>query len=147
MAGFRNVDEISQLTRAQPSYIAQVLRDAQLLGGYFDLYTSSEKPMNIYSKFFAKKLSFKNVESARQSVSYIDLLYHQFERIEDRAGQHHTLYMALTMRNRALWSDKLKEAKIYSDWLLNQLSTPPKPLELSPSTQSMQEHLEKRVKE
>lgn len=144
LAGFRNVDEIAQLTQARSSYIAQVLRDAQLLGGYFDLYTSSERPMNVYSKFFTKKLGFKDENAARQSIAYIDLLYHQFERIEDRAGQHHALYMTLTMRNRALWSDKTAEAKIFNDWLINELSIPPK-RPLTTATHSMERQLDKRT--
>ena len=62
--------------------------------------------MNVYSKFFAGQLGFKDVEAARRSVELIDRLYRQFELAADRAGQHHALLMALTMFDRARWTNK-----------------------------------------
>jgi hypothetical protein len=90
--------------------------------GYFDLYTSTAHPMNVYSKFFAGKLGFKDEETARQSVELIDKLYRQFEYAQDRAGQHHALQMALIMFDRARWTGKGQEADIFRQWLLKQLN-------------------------
>ena len=49
------------------------------MSGYFDLYTTTSHPMNVYSKFFAGKLSFQSPEAARESVALIDRLYRQFD--------------------------------------------------------------------
>jgi hypothetical protein len=46
--------------------------------------------MNVYSKNFAGKLGFKNVDVARRSVAVLDHFYTQYARTGDRAGQHHT---------------------------------------------------------
>jgi hypothetical protein len=89
--------------------------------GYFDLYTSSAHPMNVYSKFFAGKLGFKDAESARASIELIDRLHNQFEFAGDRAGQHHALMMALVMFDRARWTGKGREADIFRQWLMSQL--------------------------
>jgi hypothetical protein len=78
--------------------------------------------MNVYSKFFANKLGFKDEETARASVELIDLLYRQFDYAQDRAGQHHALSMALLMLDRARWTGKGKEADIFRQWLLRQLN-------------------------
>lgn len=122
--GVGGIEELAALTGSRPSYIASVLRDANLLQGYHDLYTSTERPMNVYSKYFTKKLGFKNVATAKRSIDYLDQLYAQFERIADRAGQHHTMLMALTMRNRAEWTGKEAESKVFGDWLQEKLSEP-----------------------
>src|SRR5215216_1094147 len=89
--------------------------------GYFDLYTSTSQPQNVYSKFFAGKLGFKDVETAAESVSLIDRLYRQFEFAGDRAGQHHALTMALTMFDRARWTGKGREAEVFLNWLTARL--------------------------
>jgi hypothetical protein len=99
-----------------------VLQESGLVKGYFDLYTSSAHPMNVYSKFFANKLGFKDEEKARESVELIDRLYHQFEYAQDRAGQHHALSMALVMFDRARWTGKGREADIFRHWLLARLN-------------------------
>lgn len=122
LAGAKNVGELATMTQSRPSYVAEVLRQANALGGYFDLYTTTEQPMNIYSSLFAKRLSFRTEPLAASSVRYIDSLYRHFERLSDRAGQHHALMMALTMFNRARWSNKLKEANIFRRWLMDQLN-------------------------
>lgn len=120
--GTASMAEIALMTRSRPSYVAQVLRDEGLLEGYFDLYTSSEQPMNIYSKYFARRLGFKDVQTARKSVAYINDLYDQFGRAQDRAGQHHALLAALTMHNRAAWSGKRREAAVFGNWLTERLA-------------------------
>jgi hypothetical protein len=115
--GITDVAEIAYLVEAQPSYIAEVLRQAGLLSGYFDLYTTTSSEQNIYSRYFRNLLAFKDVEAAQQSIEKIDRLYSYFERIGDRAGQHHAMVLALTGKNRARWSGKTEEAQIFSDWL------------------------------
>ena len=115
--GVTDVATIGRQTKTHPSYVAQVLRQAGLLTGYFDLYTSTDTEQNVYSRFFRHVLSFKNVEAAKKSVDRIDSLYQYFEEIGDRAGQHQAMVLALTGKNRARWSGKLEEAKIFSDWL------------------------------
>src|SRR5205807_1900127 len=103
------------------SYVAGVLQDSKLLRGYFDLYTTTASPMNVYSKYFAKKLGFKDEEAARDSIDLIDHYYRQFELAQDRAGQHHALLMALTMFDRARWTGKAAEADVFRRWLLDRL--------------------------
>jgi hypothetical protein len=119
--GITEVDDLALITRSRPSYVAGVLQDNQLLSGYFDLYTTTKNPMNLYSKFFAGKLGFKDVETAQESVDLIDHLYRQFETGGDRAGQHHCLVMALTMFDRARWTNKTQEADVFRRWLEGQL--------------------------
>jgi hypothetical protein len=89
--------------------------------GYFDLYTTSSHPMNVYSKFFAGRLGFKDETTARESLEVIDRLYGQFDLARDRAGQHHALLMALTMFDRARWTGKGEEAEIFRQWLMARL--------------------------
>ncbi len=101
-----------------------MLQGAEQAPGYFDLYTSTAKPMNVYSKFFAGKLGFKDEASARESLGLIDVLYRQFELAGDRAGQHHALLMALTMFDRARWTGKEREADVFRRWLRERLDEP-----------------------
>ena len=117
--GVTEIDRIAAEVGTKPSYVANVLQDAGLLRGYFDLYTTTNREQNAYSRFFRGVLGFKNVEAAKASVRRIDQLYRYFERIGDRAGQHHAEVLALTGRNRARWSNKQEEAKIFMDWLVN----------------------------
>lgn len=121
LSGMGEVEDIAVITRARPSYVASVLQEAGLHSGYFDLYTSTSQPQNIYSKFFAGKLGFKDVETASESVALIDRLYRQFEFAGDRAGQHHALTMALTMFDRARWTGKGREAGVFLNWLTARL--------------------------
>ncbi len=123
-AGITDVTDLALITRTRPSYVASVLHQVKLLPGYFDLYTSTSSPMNVYSKFFANKLGFKDVETARHSVDLIDHYYRQFRMAGDRAGQHHALVMALTMLDRARWTGKLDEADVFRAWLCAQLNEP-----------------------
>src|SRR5206468_4049697 len=101
LSGVESVADLALITGSRPSYVGSVLQEAGFRPGYFDLYTSTTHPMNIYSKFFAGKLGFKDEAAARASVEAIDKLFHQFGLASDRAGQHHALTMALTMFDRA----------------------------------------------
>lgn len=116
-SGVTDVADIVRKVHARPSYVAQVLQAAGRLSGYFDLYTTTGAEQNVYTRFFRNVLSFKSVEAARESVERIDRLYNYFERLGDRAGQHQAMVIALTGKNRARWSGKAEEAKIFSEWL------------------------------
>jgi hypothetical protein len=122
LSGMTEIEDLAIITGARPSYVGSVLQESGLAKGYFDLYTSSAHPMNVYSKFFAGKLGFKDEEKARQSVETIDQLYRQFELAGDRAGQHHALQMALVMFDRARWTGKGREADIFRQWMLAKLN-------------------------
>jgi hypothetical protein len=122
LSGMIEIEDLAIITGARPSYVGSVLQESGLVKGYFDLYTSTAHPMNVYSKFFAGKLGFKDEETARESVELIDRLYRQFEYAQDRAGQHHALSMALVMFDRARWTGKGREADIFRHWLLAQLN-------------------------
>src|SRR5215213_11424602 len=122
LSGMNEVGDLAIITGARPSYVGSVLQESGLAKGYFDLYTSSAHPMNVYSKFFANKLGFKDEEKARLSVETIDQLYGQFDLAGDRAGQHHALQMALIMFDRARWTGKGREADIFRHWLLEKLN-------------------------
>ena len=124
LGGIREVADLALLTKSRPSYVAGVLQDAGLKADYHDLYTTTDQPMNVYSKFFAGKLGFKDEETAREGVELIDRLYQQFEFAGDRAGQHHALVMALTMFDRARWTGKRTEADVYRLWLVARLTDP-----------------------
>src|SRR4029450_10119226 len=93
LAGITNVEDLATMTNVRPSYVATVLQQAGLLHGYFDLYTSTAQPMNVYSKLFASQLGFKNVDTARHSVEVIDRLYTQFETAGERSGHHHSAHL------------------------------------------------------
>ena len=122
LSGMGEIEDIAVITGARPSYVGSVLQEAGLHSGYFDLYTSTAHPQNVYSKFFANKLGFKDEETARESVELIDRLYRQFEYAGDRAGQHHALAMALTMFDRARWTNKGREAEVFLHWLMGRLN-------------------------
>jgi hypothetical protein len=123
-SGVDNLEDIALMTNSRPTYVASVLQGAGLITGYFDLYTTSSQPMNTYSRFFAGKLGFKNEEAARKSVELLEQRHHQFKLARDRAGQHHTLVMGLTIFNRARWTGKWAEANIFRQWLLAHLNEP-----------------------
>ncbi|HEV2704976.1 MAG TPA: hypothetical protein VGV59_03570 [Pyrinomonadaceae bacterium] len=122
LSGMGEVEDIAIITGSRPSYVGSVLQEAGLASGYFDLYTSTAHPMNVYSKFFANKLSFRDEDAARESVALIDRLHAQFEFAGDRAGQHHALSMALVMFDRARWTGKGREAEIFRQWLTARLT-------------------------
>src|ERR687884_306725 len=116
-SGVTDIAQIVRRVAARPSYVAQVLQSAGLITGYFDLYTTTAREQNVYSRFFRNVLSFKTTEAARESVQKIDRLYNYFERLGDRAGQHQAMVLALTGKNRARWSGKLEESEVFSEWL------------------------------
>src|SRR5690349_6949674 len=130
-SGVTEIETIAAVSGARPSYVGAVLHREDLVDNYFDLYTSTGYPMNIYSKHFRGKLGFKDVETAERGVKTLENGYQYFSRILDRAGQHHTLELGLTMLDRARWTGKLEEAEIYRRWLVGKLSVPlveaPKP--------------------
>jgi hypothetical protein len=121
LSGMNEIEDLALITGSRPGYVGSVLQESGLITGYFDLYTSTSHPMNVYSKFFANKLGFKDRESAQRSIELIDKLYGQFEFAQDRAGQHHALAMALTMFDRARWTGKGQEADIFRNWLMARL--------------------------
>lgn len=122
--GTTEVEAIAAVSGAKPSYVGSVLHQAGLIDNYFDLYTSTNHPMNVYSKHFRGKLGFKDVETARRSVRNLEEAYRYFEKQQDRAGQHHTLEMGLTMLDRARWTGKMEEAEVYRLWMVNKLNRP-----------------------
>lgn len=122
LSGMTEVEDLAIVTNSRPSYVASVLQESGLSREYFDLYTSTRNPMNVYSKFFAGKLGFKNVETAERSIDLIDQMHRRFQLAGDRAGQHHALVMALTMFDRARWTRKTAEADIFRQWLMHQLA-------------------------
>ncbi|HYO62454.1 MAG TPA: hypothetical protein VER08_02240 [Pyrinomonadaceae bacterium] len=117
-SGTTDIAEIVRKVTARPSYVAQVLQQAGHLSGYFDLYTTTGREQNVYTRFFRNVLSFKTVEAARESVQRIDRLYNYFARLGDRAGQHHAMVLALTGKNRARWSGKNEESQVFHEWLM-----------------------------
>lgn len=116
-AGIQDVNAISKQVKKHPSYVAQILRQAGLLTGYFDLFTNTEEEQGVYSRFFRHVLKYTTVEDATKSIERINDLYRYFEEIGDRAGQHQAMVLALTGKNRARWSGKQEQARIFSDWL------------------------------
>src|SRR5437879_5688094 len=52
LSGLGDIGDIALMTQSRPSYVASVLQGAGHDTGYFDLYTSTAQPMNVYSKFF-----------------------------------------------------------------------------------------------
>jgi hypothetical protein len=125
LSGITDIEDLASMTNARTSYVAAVLQNAGLLQGYFDLYTSTAHPMNVYAKLFAGKLGFKNEATARRSVALLDRLYRRFARAKDRAGQHHALSMALVMFDRARWTDRVREADLFRRWLVAHLTLEP----------------------
>ena len=123
-SGTTEIESIAAISGAKPSYVGSVLQREGLIDNYFDLYTSTAHPMNIYSKHFRGKLGFRDVLTAHRSVRNLEESYRYFAGNQDRAGQHHSLEMALTMLDRARWTGKLEEAEVYRGWLVGKLSHP-----------------------
>ena len=123
-SGVTEIETIAAVSGARPSYVGAVLHREGLVDNYFDLYTSTGYPMNVYSKHFRGKLGFRDVASAERGVKTLENGYRYFSRILDRAGQHHALELGLTMLDRARWTGKVEEAEIYRKWLVGKLSAP-----------------------
>src|SRR5947209_18308654 len=62
-------------------------------------------------------LSFQAGEGGGEAGRKIDRLYHYFERLGDRAGQHEMMALALKGLNRARFSGKEKEGLEFLRWL------------------------------
>ena len=122
-SGVTDISRLAHDVQSKPSYVASVLQAAGLISGYFDLYTTTARDQNLYSRFFRNSLSYKTVEAATESVARINRLYEYFERIGDRAGQHHAEVLALMGRNRARFSGKKEEARVFEDWLFHHWNT------------------------
>ena len=120
-AGQKDIWHLAEDLGTQPSYVASVLQSAGLINGYYDLYTTSDNPMNIYAKEFQGQLGFKNQTAAERSVELIDRTYKKLSELKDRAGQHHCLVTAMTMYNRARFIGKQNEAEIFRIWLIRHL--------------------------
>src|ERR1043165_10067830 len=78
-AGTTDIGEIARQVGTRPSYVASVLQSAGLIQGYFDLYTTTGRDQNTYSRFFLTVLTFKTVEAAKESVEKIARLYKYFD--------------------------------------------------------------------
>lgn len=117
-AGERDLLRIAREVESRPSYVARVLADTGRLTGYYDLYSRTGTPVNVYGERFAGVLAFRDAEAARASVERIDRLYHEFESAGDRPGQHHAQVVALVGRNRARWADKPEAAAVFHHWLM-----------------------------
>jgi hypothetical protein len=144
--GTTEIEAISAVSGAKPSYVGSVLQKEGLIDNYFDLYTSTGYPMNVYSKHFRGKLGFKNVETAKRGTDTLETAYRYFDKNQDRAGQHHALEMGLTMLDRARWTGKLEEAEVYRRWIVGKLSKPlvenANPMAIEPKREETTEEVE-----
>jgi hypothetical protein len=131
LAGERDIRHLAFDLNSTPSYVASVLQQAHLIEGYYDLYTSSQKPLNIYVQDLDEKIGFKDIAAAQHGVAKLEEGYHGLGEMKDRAGQHHFMVLALTMFNRARFSGKLAEANLYRDWLMKHLMEEPRQLRSS----------------
>src|SRR5690606_18808920 len=114
LSGQRDLEAIARSVSSSISYVASVLRKAGWLSDYYDLYTTSSVPMNLYAKELrGRRLGFKDVARSQESVKILDQTYRLYEKRKERAGQHHILLLALTLYNRARWSGKVAEAEPY----------------------------------
>lgn len=143
-SGTTEIESIAAISGAKPSYVGSVLQREGLIDNYFDLYTSTAHPMNIYSKHFRGKLGFRDVLTAHRSVRNLEESYRYFANNQDRAGQHHSLEMALTMLDRARWTGKLEEAEVYRRWLVGKLNYP---LTAQSKAKNIEESVEENISE
>jgi hypothetical protein len=120
--GTTDIAEIVRRVKARPSYVAQVLQSAGHLD-YFDLYTTTGREQNVYTRYFRNVLNFKDAEAASESVVRIDRLYNYFERLGDRAGQHQAVLLATTGMHRARWAGRREVSAVFGDWLRAHLTT------------------------
>ena len=67
-SGLTGVRELASNVDCQPSYVAQVLQGEGLITGYYDLYTTTSLPHNVYSRLFRNVLAFRSIEAAAESV-------------------------------------------------------------------------------
>lgn len=52
-SGITDIARIVREVAARPSYVAQVLQREGLITGYFDLYTTTAREQNVYTRFSA----------------------------------------------------------------------------------------------
>ena len=71
-SGTTEIEAIAAISGAKPSYVGSVLQKEGLIDNYFDLYTSTNYPMNVYSKHFRGKLGFKDTATARAGVRNLE---------------------------------------------------------------------------
>ena len=64
-SGTKDIAEIVRRVKARPSYVAQVLQQAGHLDGYFDLYTTTGREQNVYTRYFRNVLHYRTPEAAR----------------------------------------------------------------------------------
>ena len=57
-SGTKEIETIAAISGAKTSYVGSVLQKEGLIDNYFDLYTSTAHPMNVYSKHFQRKTRF-----------------------------------------------------------------------------------------
>lgn len=119
-----NVTTIAQLLRTEPSYVANALIERGHVPNYMDLYTSTG-PQNEHAALLQGVLRFRDLESARTSISKIEALFADFRGRRDRRGMHQCQVLALVGKNRAEGIGKLAEAKLFTEWLQSSLKEPP----------------------
>lgn len=83
----------------------------------FDFFSPMTSARTAYTHFYRDVLSLKSVADAEKSIAKIDDLFRYFHRLDDFAGKHHAMILALTGRNRAKWRGALDIAEIYDEWL------------------------------
>ncbi|MFN0119829.1 MAG: hypothetical protein ACKV2V_04940 [Blastocatellia bacterium] len=82
-----------------------------------DTTGAEREQADFYARFFHGARAFDTPDAARQSVAHIDRMFHYFERVGDRDGQHHAMVAALTGRNHARWHDRPEAAALFAEWL------------------------------
>ncbi len=128
-SGTRSVDEIAEAVDTSTSYVAAVLRDRGYLNNYFDLYTATSAPMNVYTQELGGRLGYRDLERAQESIETLEEFYEKAKTAKDRPAQHHALVSALTLFDRARFSQKLDEAGVFRTWIVEKLyeEVPPEP--------------------
>ena len=114
--GVQDVDTIAEMVGANPTYVASSLLGAGKSVPYNDLYTPS-RPRNRYGDQFSGILRFKDMGAAKESVKQIDLRYRNYRAAGDRQGQYHARALALIGYERAMGLGKVREAKVFGDWI------------------------------
>ena len=120
--GITNVEAIAERLGSSPSYVANTLAAAGRTVGYHDLYTSTGLDRNRYASLFNGVLRFKDMDTARQSVARLNLLYEDLRQLRDRRGMFHAEFLALMGIHRAHGCGKHAEAKVFAEWLREKLA-------------------------
>jgi hypothetical protein len=114
--GLKDVEAIAAAIDSNPTYVASALMQAGRSVDYADLYTPS-RPKNRYGENFNGVLRFKDEEAARESVRQLDVRYQFYLEIGDRQGQYQARSLGLIGYERAMGLGKVKEARLFADWL------------------------------